>query len=48
MSRFSVEGSDAIIDADDQTQAEAFLKVKLIPLEEAPAKKSKSSASKSI
>jgi hypothetical protein len=37
MGRFSVEGTDAIIEADDQAQAEAFLGLKLIPLD-APKK----------
>lgn len=38
MARFSVKGSDAIIEADDKAQAEAFLGLELIPMDEAPKK----------
>jgi hypothetical protein len=48
MSRFSVEGSDAIIEADDQAQAEAFLGLKLIPLDAAKKPKAKQDEAASI
>jgi hypothetical protein len=37
MAKFKVENSDAIIEAEDQFEAEAFLGLKLIPID-APKK----------